>query len=80
MVAENVVQHRLVVAAALRQPLEHEHTGHAELTPAELPHPGAADADRPGGYLASGQIVMHKVDGWDTLATKPSDQPFDLAA
>jgi len=30
--------------------------------------------------LASGQIVMRKVDGWDTLATKPSDQPFDLAA
>jgi transposase-like protein len=30
--------------------------------------------------LASGQIIMRKVDGWDTLATKPSDQPFDLAA
>jgi len=30
--------------------------------------------------LASGQITMRKVDGWDTLATKPSDQPFDLAA
>jgi putative transposase len=30
--------------------------------------------------LASGQINMRKVDGWQTLATKPSDQPIDLAA
>jgi transposase-like protein len=30
--------------------------------------------------LASGQINMRKVDGWQTLATKPIDQPFDLAA
>ena len=30
--------------------------------------------------LASGQITMRKVDGWQTLATKPSDQPIDLAA
>jgi transposase-like protein len=30
--------------------------------------------------LASGQINMRKVDGWKTLATKPSDQPIDLAA
>jgi putative transposase len=30
--------------------------------------------------LASGQISMRKVDGWQTLATKPSDQPIDLAA
>jgi hypothetical protein len=30
--------------------------------------------------LASGQISMRKVDGWQTLATKPLDQPFDLAA
>jgi len=30
--------------------------------------------------LASGQIVMRKVDGWQTLATKPIDQPIDLAA
>ena len=29
--------------------------------------------------LASGQINMRKVDGWQTLATKP-DQPIDLAA
>jgi hypothetical protein len=25
--------------------------------------------------LASGQINMRKVDGWQTLATKPVDQP-----
>jgi hypothetical protein len=44
------------------------------------------DADRAaiGRYvwalLASGQINMRKVDGWQTLATKPVDQPIDLAA
>jgi putative transposase len=30
--------------------------------------------------LASGQINMRKVDGWQTLATKPIEQPIDLAA
>jgi putative transposase len=30
--------------------------------------------------LASGQICMRKVDGWQTLATKLVDQPIDLAA
>ena len=30
--------------------------------------------------LASGQIIMRKVDGWPTLAEKPSDQIIDLAA
>jgi hypothetical protein len=30
--------------------------------------------------LASGQISMRKVDGGPTLATKPIDQPIDLAA
>ncbi len=30
--------------------------------------------------LASGQISMRKVDGWQTLATQPIDQPIDLAA
>jgi transposase-like protein len=30
--------------------------------------------------LASGQINMRKIDGWHTLATKPIDQPIDLAA
>jgi hypothetical protein len=30
--------------------------------------------------LASGQIVMRKVDGWPTLAEKPSAQIIDLAA
>jgi putative transposase len=30
--------------------------------------------------LASGQINMRKVDGWQTLDTKPIDQPIDLAA
>jgi putative transposase len=30
--------------------------------------------------LASGQISMRKVDGWETLAANPIDQPIDLAA
>ena len=30
--------------------------------------------------LASGQITMRKVDGWQTLAEKPNDQIIDLAA
>jgi putative transposase len=31
--------------------------------------------------LASSQIIMRKVDGWQSLATQPStDQPLDLAA
>ena len=30
--------------------------------------------------LASGQINMRKVDGWQSLATKPIDQPIELAA
>jgi hypothetical protein len=30
--------------------------------------------------LASGQITMHKVDGWQSLAEKPCDQIIDLAA
>jgi transposase-like protein len=30
--------------------------------------------------LASGQIVMRKVDGWKSIADKPSDQTIDLAA
>jgi hypothetical protein len=30
--------------------------------------------------LASGQINMRKVDGWETFATKPIAQPIDLAA
>jgi putative transposase len=30
--------------------------------------------------LASGQITMRKVDGWQTLAMAPIDQPIDLAA
>ena len=30
--------------------------------------------------LASGQITMRKVDGWQILAEKPDDQIIDLAA
>jgi transposase-like protein len=30
--------------------------------------------------LASGQITMRKVDGWESLAESPSDQIIDLVA
>jgi hypothetical protein len=30
--------------------------------------------------VTSGQINMRKVDGWQTLNAKPTDQPIDLAA
>lgn len=30
--------------------------------------------------LASGQVNMRKVDGWQTLTIKPIDQLIDLAA
>jgi putative transposase len=30
--------------------------------------------------LASGQIILRKIDGWQTLATHPIAQPIDLAA
>ena len=30
--------------------------------------------------LASGQVTMRKVDGWQTLAERPADLPVDLAA
>lgn len=30
--------------------------------------------------LASGQINMRKIDGWQTIPTKFIDQPIDLAA
>ena len=30
--------------------------------------------------LASGQITMRRVDGWQTLSEKPTDQTIDLAA
>jgi hypothetical protein len=33
-----------------------------------------------GGADAPTQINMRKVDGWQTLAVKPSNQPIDLAA
>jgi hypothetical protein len=30
--------------------------------------------------LAAGQIIMRKVDGWQTLTCKLADEPVDLAA
>ena len=32
------------------------------------------------GLLASGQITMRKVDGWQTLSEKPNEHTIDLAA
>jgi transposase-like protein len=43
--------------------------------------PSAETAAMPfWALLASGQINMRKVDGWQTLDTKPTAQPIDLAA
>ena len=42
--------------------------------------PSADTAAMFWALLASGQINMRKVDGWQTLSTKPIDQPIDLAA
>jgi len=42
--------------------------------------PAAEAAKQAKALLASGQINMRKVDGWQSLATKPIDQPIDLAA
>jgi hypothetical protein len=37
--------------------------------------------DTTESLLVSGQIIMRKVDGWQTLATQPSaDRPLDVAA
>jgi hypothetical protein len=44
------------------------------------PTEACALAAWPPQKLASGQINMRKVDGWQTLSTKPIDQPIDLAA
>jgi putative transposase len=30
--------------------------------------------------LASGQITLRRVDGWDTLHLAPADKPLDRAA
>jgi hypothetical protein len=30
--------------------------------------------------MASGQITMRKVDGWESLPEKPAEQTIDLAA
>ena len=30
--------------------------------------------------MASGQIVMRRVDGWQTLDQAPAEPPLDLAA
>jgi putative transposase len=52
----------------------HRRVAEADRTPAETA------AMLFWALLASGQIDMRKVDGWQTLATKPIDQPIDLAA
>jgi hypothetical protein len=47
---------------------------------AYAPFPQSTAAMLFWALLASGQINMRKVDGWQTLATQPLDQPIDLAA
>ena len=50
---------------------------------ASRPRPSCPHPKRPPccwALLASGQITMRKVDGWQTLATKPTDAVIELAA
>jgi len=55
--------------------------GHAVLGGACQGSVGAADGKQAEGLLASGQITMRKVDGWQSLAEKPTEQTMvDLAA
>ena len=76
-----------VVAWQLAQEMERQGMTKAAL--AERMHTSRAQVDRIlkakgnitiWALLASGQINMRKVDGWQTLSTKPIDQPIDLAA
>ena len=46
----------------------------------EITHPADTAAMRFWALLASGQINMRKVDGWQTLAANLIGQPIDLAA
>ena len=39
-----------------------------------------ADPCNKVALLASGQITMRKVDGWQSLGQKPDDAAIDLAA
>jgi hypothetical protein len=49
-------------------------------TQTALPSADGAAAMLFWALLASGQIIMRKVDGWQTLATRISDHPIDVAA
>jgi hypothetical protein len=44
------------------------------------PVPFHAVRTRNTALLASGQITMRKVDGWQSLTQKLADNPIDLAA
>ena len=44
----------------------------------EAPHEGLSERTR--ALLASGQIQMRKVDGWETLSQSLEPMPLDLAA
>ncbi len=52
----------------------HRRVAEADRTPAETA------AMLFWALLASGQITMRKVDGWQRLAERPADLPVDLAA
>ncbi len=45
-----------------------------------VPPPAETAAMLFSALMASGQIAMRKVDGWQSLAEKPADQIIDLAA
>ncbi len=74
----NAIERRLL--AAIRQASRlHEEFKRRIKTQTVLPSPETA-AMLFWALLASGQIVMRKVDGWKTLPVKTADLPIDLAA
>jgi hypothetical protein len=53
---------------------------HQRVDPFGQPQQRGADRRLFWALLASGQISMRKVDGWQTLARNAGGQPIDLAA
>src|SRR6266702_5039032 len=56
VIAQDVVERRLVVPVTCGQSLQHENALHAVLAPGKGPGARAADADRPRRNLAAGQF------------------------
>jgi putative transposase len=69
-----------VFSVRARRLVEEERLGQEKLQQAEARPFADAAAMLFWALLASGQINMRKVDGWQSLTTNPIHQPIDLAA